>query len=155
MPNQMRKTRLVNNSIHRYIAQVLTDAGYGSVKMYDAYPNVEKDDFLSNLPSVSVSFGRIDGEDYELGNLEQRKSRICMLDIFTGATLDGQLVDIGDIIYDSLTIDATQTDLMDDNLSTPISIGVIEFRNAVANIIGVVPRVYCQLTISFDCITYE
>lgn len=150
----MRKTRLVNNSIFNYIASVLSGAGYDNVNLYDSYPNVDKPEFMDNLPAVSVSVGeRISGTDYEMGNTEQETERVCMIDIFTEARLDGQMADLGDLIKDSLR--SIQIDLMDYNPATPISIGEIRFEDVSSSVVGAIPRIFNQLVITFSAVTYE
>ncbi len=150
---EMRKTRLVNNSIYYYIADVLATAGYPAVNLYDAYPNVDEPDFRSNLPSVSVSIIKTSGDWYELGNTGRRVTRTCAIDIFTESQQDGQLADLCDLIKDFL--EGQLIDLYNYNLSTPTVIGKIEIEDVLVQILTIVPEIYNQAIITFEAIVFE
>lgn len=148
----MEISRNINNSVFSYIASILSDNGFNNVSLYDAYPNVEKPDFLSNLPSVSISILNISPEPFEMGNILGVTKRRILIDIFTEETLDGQCSDITDIIFKN--IKDKRCDLYNYNLATPTLIGELFFENIEATFSLVSPTLFNQTTIVVDCYTY-
>ena len=119
--------------------------------MYDSYPDVTKPKFLDKMPSVSVTVARIRGNPFEMGNPELEKRRACSIDVFTVATLDGQLSDLVDILL--ADYETAVMDVMNYNLATPVSIKQVQFEELDSNLVVVVPRIYNQATITFNIVS--
>lgn len=154
--NKQRNTRLIKRNVRYYLEQELTVQGYGAVKIFDAFPDTNRNDFLDDLPAVSIGiFGNEEGEIYELGTEEENYGRPVVIDIFTIPRLDGQCDDLKDLIKDLFKKD-TRFEFYDFNTATPhVITNKFKAEDTRATILGTPPDVYNQGVVTFTAIIAE
>jgi len=154
--NKQGNTTVTLLNIHYYLTTELTAQGYGFVNVFESYPDTSKDDFVSQLPGISVGiFGDMEGENFELGNIQEDYSRPIVIDIFTKPRLDMQCNDLVDVIKKYFYKDRVLS-FLDFNASTPYLVSSkIRIDRTRGTILATAPSVYNHGIVTFSTIHKE
>lgn len=148
--NKQGNTTLTILNLYHYLTVELTDQGYGFVNIFEAYPDTTEDDFVSQLPAVSIgSFGDAEGNTFELGNEQEEYNRPIMVDIFTKPRADMQTNDLKDIIK-NLFKKETIFSFLDFNAATPYPVtSKLKIKGTRDTVLATAPEVYCHAIVVF------
>jgi len=148
--NKQGNTTLTILNLHYYLTEELIDQGYGFVNIFEAYPDTTDNDFVSQLPAVSIgSFGNAEGNVFELGNPQEEYDRPIMVDIFTKPRKDMQCNDLKDIIKNLFKKDRL-FDFLDFNAATPYpTVSKLAIRDTRDTVLATAPEIYCQAIVAF------